>query len=179
MADETGRWVALLRGVNIGGVRIRMAELAEALTDSGFEAVRTVLASGNVVLTGAGDAASIADRVASVIGDRFGYSVAVIAVPIDAVRRAVERYPFPRAADRHAYVAFGTAPSVAQELAESAGDLDPTVERIQVDEGLLYWDAPKGETLTTRFGKQFGKRQASGAVTTRNLNTLEKILAAT
>src|SRR5437763_1249936 len=107
MADETGRWVALLRGVNIGGVRIRMAELAEALTDSGFEAVRTVLASGNVVLTGAGDAASIADGVASVIGDRVGYSVAVIAVPIDAVRRAVERYPVPRAADRHASAAFG------------------------------------------------------------------------
>jgi uncharacterized protein (DUF1697 family) len=177
MTDSTGRWVALLRGVNIGGVRIRMAELAEALTDAGFDAVRTVLASGNVVLTADGDAGSVAERVSGVIRQSFGYDVAVIAVPIDAVRRAVERYPFPRAADRHAYVAFGTAPSVAAELAASAGDLDPAVERIRVDDELLYWDAPKGETLTTAFGKQYGRRQASGAVTTRNLNTLEKILA--
>jgi hypothetical protein len=49
---------------------------------------------------------------------------------------------------------------------------------VRADEGLLYWDAPKGETLTTAFGKQYGKRQATGAATTRNLNTLEKLLAA-
>src|SRR3954451_6446126 len=178
MAEPTERWVALLRGVNIGGVRIRMAELSDALSESGLESVRTVLASGNVVLTTGGDAGSIAERVSAVIRERFGYTVAVIVVPVDAVRRAVERYPFPRAAERHAYVVFGTAPSVAAELAKSAGELDAAVERIQVDEGLLYWDAPKGETLTTTFGRQYGRRQASGAATTRNLNTLEKILAA-
>jgi uncharacterized protein (DUF1697 family) len=179
MVDGTGpRWVALLRGVNVGGVRIRMAELASALTEAGFGEVHTVLASGNVLLTAQGDAASIAERVAAVIRERFAHDVAVIAVPLEAVRRAVLRYPFPRTADRHAYVAFGTGPGVAEDLAASAGDLDPAVERIQVDDGLLYWDAPKGETLTTTFGRQYGKRQASGAATTRNLNTLEKILAA-
>ncbi len=175
---ESGRWVALLRGVNIGGVRFKMADLAAALTDAGFGEVRTVLASGNVVLTGEGDAPSIADRVSGVIRERFGFDVAVIAVPMDAVRRAAERYPFPRAGDRHAYVVFATAAEVAEGLAAAAGELDPAVERIAVEEGLLYWDAPKGETLTTTFGKQVGKRQASGAATTRNLNTLEKILAA-
>jgi uncharacterized protein (DUF1697 family) len=178
MADSTGRWVALLRGVNVGGVRIRMADLAAGLTADGFEDVRTVLASGNVLLTADGDGSTVAERVSRVIRDRFGFDIAVIAVPIDAVRRAVERYPFARAADRHAYVAFGTGPSVAAELAASAGELDPAVERIRVDDGLLYWDAPKGETLSTVFGKQYGRRQASGAVTTRNVNTLEKILAA-
>jgi uncharacterized protein (DUF1697 family) len=164
--------------VNIGGVRFRMADLAAALTAAGFGEVRTVLASGNVVLTAAGDAAGIAERVAAVIRDRFGHDLAVIVVPIEAVRRAVERYPFPRAGDRHAYVVLGTAPAAAAELVAAAGELDPAVERVRVDEGVVYWDAPKGETLTTAFGKQYGRRQASGAVTTRNLNTLEKILAA-
>src|SRR3954468_11994554 len=125
MAEPTERWVALLRGVNIGGVRIRMAELSDALSESGFESVRTVLASGNVVLTAGGDAGSVAERVSAVIRERFGYSVAVIAVPIDAVRRAVEGYPFPRAAERHAYVVFGTAPAVAEALVAVAGSLDP------------------------------------------------------
>jgi uncharacterized protein (DUF1697 family) len=172
--------VALLRGVNIGGVRFRMADLAAALAEAGCADVRTVLASGNVVLTAEGedDAEAVAALVSRVIGERFGFDVAVIAVPLAAVRRAVERYPFPRAADRHAYVVFGTAPGVAEELVAAAGELDPAVERVQVDDGLLYWDAPKGETLTTTFGRQYGRRQASGAATTRNLNTLEKILAA-
>lgn len=172
------RWVALLRGVNAGGVRFTMADLAAALAEAGFADVRTVLASGNVVLTAEGDGASVAERVSAVIRDRFGFQVAVIAVPIDAVQRAAERYPFPRAADHHAYVVFGTAPGVAEELAAAAGALDRAVERVAVDEGLLYWDAPKRETLTTAFGKQYGRRRASGAATTRNLNTLEKILAA-
>jgi uncharacterized protein (DUF1697 family) len=177
-ASTERRWAALLRGVNIGGVRFRMADLAAALTDAGFGDVRTVLASGNVVLTADGDAAVVAERVAEVIRARFGHDLAVIAVPIDAVRRAVERYPFPRAADRHAYVVLATAPAAAAELVAAAGELDPAVERVQLDDGLVYWDAPKGETLTTTFGRQYGRRQASGAVTTRNLNTLEKILAA-
>ena len=42
-------WVALLRGVNVGGVTIRNADLAALMTDDlGFADVRTVLASGNV-----------------------------------------------------------------------------------------------------------------------------------
>ncbi|MGL4255586.1 MAG: DUF1697 domain-containing protein, partial [Microbacterium sp.] len=42
-------WVALLRGVNVGGITIRNADLAEVFGDLGFDAVRTVLASGNIV----------------------------------------------------------------------------------------------------------------------------------
>ena len=168
----------LLRGVNIGGVRIRMQDLAAALTEAGFDDVRTVLASGNVLVTGEGPPDQISATVSAVIRERFGYDLVALAVPLEAIRRAVERYPFPRAAARHAYVVFGRAPTVAEELLAAAGDLDPAVEQVRVDDGLLYWDAPKGETLTTTFGRQYGRRQATGAATTRNLNTLEKLLAA-
>ena len=172
-------WVVLLRGVNIGNVRIAMKELAAALTAHGFAGVRTVLASGNAVLTTEQeDAAQVAAEVHGVILERFGFDVAVLPVPVPFVRTAVEEYPFPREADRHAYVVFAERTEALAELVESAGPLDPAVERVQPGEGVLYWDAPKGETLTTAFGKHFGARQRSGAVTTRNLNTLEKILAA-
>src|SRR4051794_41844393 len=111
MAEPTGRWVALLRGVNIGGVRIRMAELSDALTASGFESVRTVLASGNVVLTAGGDAGSVAQRGSAGIHERFGYSVAVIVVAIGAMGRAGERYPFPRAGGGEPGGPFRPAPA--------------------------------------------------------------------
>ena len=173
------RWVVLLRGVNIGNVRIAMKELAGALTEHGFAGVRTVLASGNVVLTTEEeDAARVVDAVHDVILERFGFDIAALPVPVPFVRTAVEEYPFPRESDRHAYVVFAERTEALAELLESAGPLDPAVERVQPGEGVLYWDAPKGETLTTAFGKQYGARQRSGAVTTRNLNTLEKILAA-
>jgi uncharacterized protein (DUF1697 family) len=173
------RCVVLLRGVNIGNVRFPMKDLAAALTGRGYADVRTVLASGNVLLTTEGDdPAAVAEAVRQVIHDRFGFDVAVIAVPVPLVRTAVEEYPFPRAADRHAYVVFAERTEALAELLESAGPLDPAVEQVATGEGVLYWDAPKGETLTTAFGTHYGARQKAGAVTTRNLNTLEKILAA-
>ena len=44
------RFAAFLRGVNIGGVNLKMAEVATALSDVGFTNVRTILATGNVLL---------------------------------------------------------------------------------------------------------------------------------
>ncbi|MGN6742478.1 MAG: DUF1697 domain-containing protein [Amnibacterium sp.] len=171
------RVVLLLRGVNIGTVRFAMRDLAAALTDRGFADVRTVLASGNVVATvGEEDPAAAAGTTSAVIRSRFGFDVTVLGVAVPVVRTAVEEYPFPRTEDRHAYVVFAEHPDALAELRNAAGPLDPAVERVAPGERVLYWDAPKGRTLTTAFGKHFGKRQASGAVTTRNLNTLEKIL---
>jgi uncharacterized protein (DUF1697 family) len=173
------RAVALLRGVNVGGVRFAMADLRAALEASGFAGVRTVLASGNVVLTAAeDDPRAVADRVHAVIQERFGFDVAVIVASLPVVQEAVDEYPFPRADDRHAYVVFAADRAALADLAEGAGELDPAEEQVRHGEDVLYWDAPKGRTLDTRFGKHLGTRQRSGVVTTRNINTLEKILAA-
>jgi uncharacterized protein (DUF1697 family) len=173
------RAVALLRGVNVGGVRFAMADLRAALEQAGFFEVRTVLASGNVVLTASeDDPAAIAARVHAVIQERFGFDVAVLVVSLPVVREAVDEYPFPRADDRHAYVVFAEDRAALAELVDGVGELDPEEEQVRHGEDVLYWDAPKGRTLDTRFGKHFGKQQKSGAVTTRNINTLEKILAA-
>lgn len=170
------RAVALLRGVNVGGVRIRMTDLTAGLTEDGFTEVRTVLASGNVVLTGPDDPGAAATRVSAVIRERFGFDVATIAVGLDVVRAAIDGYPFPRGEDRHAYAVFADQPSVLAELLEQ-GDPDPAVERVQRGADVLYWDVPKGMTLGSAFGKRLAARQAAGAVTTRNIRTLEKIVA--
>ncbi|HEY8589215.1 MAG TPA: DUF1697 domain-containing protein, partial [Naasia sp.] len=53
------RYVALLRGVNVGGVKVPMAELRSLLEDAGFGRVRTLLASGNVLLDAADDAGTV------------------------------------------------------------------------------------------------------------------------
>ena len=57
-------WVALLRGVNVGGATIRGAELHALFADLGFRLPRTVLASGNVVF-GSDDPLSNRDAVKS------------------------------------------------------------------------------------------------------------------
>jgi uncharacterized protein (DUF1697 family) len=173
------RAVALLRGVNVGGVRFKMADLAAALEQAGFSEVRTVLASGNVVLTGPQRSPrAIADAVSSVVKDRFGFDVATIAVGLAVVQEAVDEYPFPRSEDRHAYVVFGDEDAALADLVDAAAEVESDEERVVAGEDVVYWDVPKGRTLDSPFGKRFGRWQKAGAVTTRNINTLEKILAA-
>lgn len=173
------RAVALLRGVNVGGVRFAMADLAAALEQAGFAAVRTVLASGNVlVTTDEVEPTAVSGAVSAVIRDRFGFEVAVVTVELAVVRRAAEAYPFARAAHRHAYVVFADDPAVLAALLKADEPLDADVERVLPGDGVLYWDAPKGATLTTTFGRRLGRRQRAATVTTRNLGTLERILAA-
>jgi uncharacterized protein (DUF1697 family) len=173
------RAVALLRGVNVGGVRFAMADLQAALEAAGFSDVRTVLASGNVVLTAADDdPRAIAVAVSAVIQERFGFDVAVIAVSLPVVREAVDEYPFERSADRHAYAIFGDEDAALADLVDAARAAGSDEDEVRPGEDVVYWSVPKGRTLDSPFGKRFGRWQRAGAVTTRNIATLEKILAA-
>ncbi len=173
-----GTVVALLRGVNVGGVRFAMRDLAAALQGAGYEDVRTILASGNVVLRTTQTPTDVASGVHAVIEDRFGFDVAVIAVAMADIAEAVEGYPFERTPNRHAYAVFAQSRVAITELAEAAGTLDPSLEVIAHGGHVLYWDVPKRHTLDSKFGREYGRWQKTGAVTTRNLQTLEKILAA-
>ena len=170
------RAVSLLRGVNVGGVRFAMRDLAAALSDAGFGDVRTVLASGNVLLTADDGPAAVSAAVHAVIAGRFGFDVGVITVALPVVREAVDEYPFPRAEDRHAFVGLADRRESLAALLEEGDPVDPAVERVRTGEDVLYWDAPVGGTLTTAFGRRLGRVQREGVVTTRNLRTLERIL---
>ena len=46
-----GSYAMFLRGINVGGINIKMADLRDALKDAGFADAKTLLASGNVVLS--------------------------------------------------------------------------------------------------------------------------------
>jgi uncharacterized protein (DUF1697 family) len=173
------RAVALLRGVNVGGVRFAMADLRAALEAAGFSDVMTVLASGNVLLTSSSDDPhAIALSVRTVVRDRFGFDLAVIAASLPVVREAVDEYPFPRDETRHAYVVFGDQDAALADLVDAAAAVDSAEEQVRPGEYVVYWDVPKGRTLDSPFGKRFGRWQKAGAVTTRNITTLERILDA-
>ncbi len=78
MPDET-RYVALLRGINLGRARqVDMARLREILTARGHEAVRTHLRSGNVVLDSPLSEAGLAEDLTTAIGAEFGFDVPVV-----------------------------------------------------------------------------------------------------
>lgn len=167
-------YVALLRGVNVGGVTIKMADLADLVRGLGYANVKTVLASGNVLFTSTDAASAAKSTLEAALRERFGYEAWVHVLTVDAVAKLVAAYPFPRSAERHAYVVFVLKPEVRAELL--AVELDPADEQAEAGKGVIYWSVPKGSTLDSALGKAQSKASYKPWLTTRNLNTLEKLV---
>ncbi|WP_156746695.1 DUF1697 domain-containing protein, partial [Mycobacterium sp. E1715] len=77
------KYAAFLRGVNVGGVNLKMAEVARALTDAGCKNVRTILASGNIVLESPAGAAGVRKKAEAALRDRFGYDAWVLVYDLE------------------------------------------------------------------------------------------------
>ncbi|BBX95463.1 DUF1697 domain-containing protein [Mycobacterium lacus] len=167
-------FAAFLRGVNVGGVNLKMAEVAAALTDTGFTHVRTILASGNVLLESSWGVGAVREKAQAALRERFGYDAWVLAYDIDTVRAIVAAYPFEREVDGYqSYVTFVADEEVLGELAALTHRSD---EKIRRGEGVIYWQVPKGSTLDSTIGQTMGRKRYKSSTTTRNLRTLDKVL---
>lgn len=171
------KYAAFLRGVNVGGVNLKMAEVAAALTGAGFTDVRTILASGNVRLESSAGVAAVRKKAEATLRERFGYDAWVLVYDIDTVRAVVDAYPFEREVDGYqSYVTFVSDAGVPDELAALGGQAGQD-EKIGRGEGVVYWQVPKGATLDSTIGKTMGKPRYKSSTTTRNLRTLAKVIA--
>ncbi|QIG40682.1 DUF1697 domain-containing protein [Microbacterium sp. 4R-513] len=173
-------WVALLRGVNVGGITIRSADLAQVFRDLGFGAVRTVLASGNVAFEA--DAAARArghlkSSIEQALRDRFGYDAWILLLTQDELAAAIEGVPFDeKDAGRQPWVIFCVDEATRDELTDAAASLDSTVDPVKAGPGVVYWNPVKGTTTDTPFAKLLAKKTFKPRTTNRNLRTLAKIV---
>lgn len=90
------RYVAFLRGMNLGTRRIKNEELRRHFEEMGFEEVATFRASGNVIFSYAGREAEskLARRVEAELDQRLGYDVPVFLRSIEEVAAIAEQEPF-------------------------------------------------------------------------------------
>lgn len=168
-------YVLLLRGVNVGGVNLKMTDVADTLTDAGFGAVRTVLASGNILVDSAKDRATVTETAHQRLRERFDYPAWVLAYELAAVRAIVAGYPFtPEVDGYHSYVTFVADPTALEEL---AGLTPSAEEKIARGDGVVYWQVPKHTTVNSALGATMGAARYKPVTTTRNLRTLGKVLA--
>ena len=175
MAD----FIALLRGVNVGGITVRSADLRELFEGLGFGSVRTVLASGNVVFeSSARDShAALKARIEQALRDRFDYDAWIVLVTRAELQRAIDEFPFDADDEqRQPWVIFASDADVLDELAAFAGDADAEVDPIARGEGVVYWNPVKGTTVDTPFAKLLAKARFKPTTTNRNLRTLRKLL---
>ena len=88
-------YVALLRGINVGGAnKIGIKELAAAFEDAGMASVRTFINSGNVIFTtDAPDRAALTRLLERAIATRFGLQIGVILRDADQMAELVRAIP--------------------------------------------------------------------------------------
>ena len=112
------RWVALLRGVNLGARnKVPMAKLRTRLEDAGYENVRTYIASGNILLDGPAGKKKLASDLECLVLDSFGVTTAVILRKPQELAAVVDAHPFDDPSETHvAFVAARPAKSAAARL---------------------------------------------------------------
>ena len=174
-------YVALLRGINLGGRNILpMTDLLGLFADAGGADARAYIQSGNVVFRAEpAVAARISAVVEKAVAARFGFSVPVVLRTAAELELAAKRNPFVRARADVAtlHVAFlADQPSAAQVAA-----LDP--HRSPPDEFVvrgreIYLRCPNG-LARTKLTNLYFDAKLSTTSTVRNWKTVLKLLAMT
>src|SRR5690606_37058062 len=88
------RYVALLRGVNLGKRRIGMADLRSLLGSLGFADVATYLQSGNAVFSSADPATDVRSRIGAALADAYGFDVPTLLRPGAEIRAVIDGCPY-------------------------------------------------------------------------------------
>lgn len=174
--DQLTTYAILLRGVNVGGVTVKMEALRGTLSRLPVRGVRTVLASGNAVVGSALSAAELKAAAEGALREDFGYEAWVVVVSLDRLRELAAAVPYP--ADdptTHAYVTFGSDTGILSELFDAAAEAG--AEQIRIGPEATAWPCPKGATLDSPLAQISSKPRYKSNTTTRNLRTLRKIIS--
>lgn len=170
-----GSYAVFLRGINVGGINIKMADLRDALKNCGFPDAKTLLASGNVVLSSTVDAAAVKQECEQCLRAAFGYEAWVVVLDAGRVAQLVEACPYPDDdKSTHSYITLSSDTAVLDEL-EAAGSALEQHDQQRLAPEALAWLAPVGGTLDSPFSKISAKAKFKAATTTRNLRTLIKV----
>ncbi|MDN5667831.1 MAG: DUF1697 domain-containing protein [Renibacterium salmoninarum] len=165
-----------LRGVNVGGVTIKSADLWDCLAALPVTGVKTLLASGNVVLRAGLDAAELKASVEAALRERFGYEAWVVVLPGSRVRELIEACPYPAdSSEQHTYLTLFADSAAADSL---TAELLPDQEWTLLGPDALAWAVPVGSTLDSPISKLTAKAAYKASTTTRNLRTMIKVLHA-
>jgi uncharacterized protein (DUF1697 family) len=178
MKDITMKYIALLRGINIGGKRIKMAQLRDVFESMDFKSVRTYLQSGNVIFEhNSTDTAKISNLIEKKIIQTFGFSVNVIIRTEGEFENIINDNPFIKDANidfDKLHVTFLHDRPDKNTVLNLEVNKDKN-EKFEVIGREIYLYLPNGYAKTKLTNNVFEKKLKTIA-TTRNWKTTNKIL---
>jgi uncharacterized protein (DUF1697 family) len=171
------RYALLLRGVNVGTKNsLPMAELRKMLSDLGCTDVQTYVQSGNAVFATKLGEAALTKGIEHALEAYMGRPIATTVRTAAHLKAVVAGNPFGEVATIPKYlcVTFLSHPPTKAELAPlAAQDWKPDLYEVAGRE--IYSWHPNGQGRSP-LAAALSKLRVRGAVTTRNWNTVEKLL---
>ena len=173
------RYVALLRGVNVGRAnRVAMADLLAVVRSLGYTAAGTLLNSGNVVFSADGTSVpEVATRLECALGEDLGVSTRVIVLTAEEFAAVIDGNPLTGVATDAARLIVGfvrDASDIGRLQSLSLQNWDP--EALALGARASYAWCPGGVTGSPLLGAV--TRAVGDSITARNWATVLKIQAA-
>lgn len=162
-------FVALLRAVNVGGTgKLPMTELKRLCENAGFSAVRTYIASGNVVFESTGSPAHIKAALEASLLAYAGKPVAVLVRSASDMAEVLRANPFPAAAPNRTFAIFLDHAPAADTIDKLSGQ---NGEQVVLGKREIYIHYGEG------MGNSRLKVPGADIGTARNMNTVAKLAA--
>ena len=178
-----GRYVALLRGINLGPRnKVSMAELRKLVGSLGHTDVATYIQSGNVVFTADGDPAALAAELERAIAGSLDVAPRVVVLTRDQLARVVRDNPYPDEPNPRAVHAIFLAGDPDAELKAAV----KAAQQKAKEKGSRDTARLVGHTLFLHTPDGFGRSELAAALagrakgtagTARNWATVTKLLA--
>jgi uncharacterized protein (DUF1697 family) len=179
MENEDIEYIALLRGVNVGGRTVRMEVLRGLFRELGLADVRSYIQSGNVFFAcPPGGRARLAAHIEGHLARNLGNEVPVILRTVPELARVVARDPFRDVVvtpDMRLCVVFAAEPLARLDLPVGSAKRDMEIIDMTTYEAFLIWRLVDGRPPDS---ESFLARTLHTRLTTRFFPTTAKILKA-
>ena len=170
------KYCAFLRGVNVKGTAMKMAEVVELFKKQGLKNVSSILATGNLLFESEENPLELRVKLEKALSEHFDYEAFLFLKSDVQVKEILENLPFQKNETLHIYSFIcenGDEDILFEEFKKVNHQEDEEAEIINQN---FYWKISKGNTLDSEFGKILGKKSFKDKFTSRNINTIEKIV---
>ncbi|HQU84381.1 MAG TPA: DUF1697 domain-containing protein [Pyrinomonadaceae bacterium] len=172
------KYVAFLRGINVGGKnKVKMETLREVCAALGFENVKTYINSGNIIFeTSKSSDKKLAEKISEAIEKEFGLQIKTIVRSVAEFEEIVKNNPFAgqfeNDKDLHVFFLDEEMPSEKAELLLS----NNTENEQYFVRGKEIFCLLKISVLDSLMGKDYIAKRLKVSSTARNWRTVNKVL---
>lgn len=173
------RYVAFLRGINLGKRRLEMSRLKQLFEELGYEGVATFIASGNVIFSASErDGKKLESRIALHLEQSLGYGVDTFVRTLAEVRAIAESTPFPEDGNEGITTHVGfVRDAIGGEVARGLLAARTSVDELRVIGREYYWLC----RIRTSDSKVWASREVKAlrlpSSTMRNMSSVRKLIA--